>query len=130
MIDWAEHRALIRHLTAIVAMVVAIATLVTYQFTTRSSIESERARARVILESIYNVQQAHFKGYGTYLPSDRGNTSEVLMWSNAPGRFRYSVDVSDSGFVAVATADFNADGISEVWQVDPKNAIPIVVRED
>ena len=115
-------------LTGVLALVLCC--LLAYRFTSRSPEDEERARVRIVLQSIHRIQQVHFKAYGTYLPMDRRNNIEILKLADTPGRFRYRVDASDSTFVGIATADLDGDGEIEVWQIDRNHPDPVLKNQD
>ena len=80
-------RVLVRNITFALTMAALICFVLIYQFTTKTDAERERARARTTLKTIYKLQQSYFQEFGTYLSSDRGNTSDVLRWDDMPGLF-------------------------------------------
>ncbi len=111
-------------------LLLILCTLLVYRFTSRSEVDEERARARIMLETLYRIEQAHFGEYGTYLPIDRETNGEILKLNDAPGRFLYRVSVAGSTFVAVAEADLDGDGEVEVWQVDRERPEPFLKKQD
>lgn len=125
-----ERRPPVPQILCIAILALVLCTLLVYRFTSRSIADADRARARVILQTIYELEKAHFEESGTYLPIDRGSDSEILKLSDAPGPFRYRVSVSGSTFVAVAEGDLDGDGELEVWQVDQANPEPRLKEED
>ena len=104
--------------------------LLVYQFTSRSVVDKERASARIILQTIYRIEQTCYEEYGTYLPVDRETNGAILKLNDVPGRFRYRVAVAGSTFVAVAEADLDGDGDVEVWQIDQRSPEPFLKRQD
>ncbi|HAA73656.1 TPA: hypothetical protein DCE37_00860 [Candidatus Latescibacteria bacterium] len=125
-----EDRVLVRNTTIAVVMLTCICGLLGYRFTTKTSLERERVRARTTLETIHQLQLAYHHEYGTYLSSDRGNTSDVLRWDDMPGKFQYVVLDQGDTYVAIAEADFDGDGDYEVWRVDPRHPDPVLVQSD
>ena len=125
-----ENRALVRRITSASSMLLLICTMLVFQFTSKSPTERERARARTMLESVHNLQMAHFEETGTYLSSRRGNTSDVMRWDDMPGVFRYVVGDEGLRYVAVAEADLNGDGQVEVWQINSDNPEPVLAQSD
>ena len=65
------------------ALLAVICILLVHQFTSTSDDDRERARARVLLQTIYELEQAHFKAQGTYLQIDRGKDEAVLKLGRA-----------------------------------------------
>ena len=130
MTESTEGRGLFRQVRFTVLLLIAICSLLVVKFTTRSTDEKERARARVLLSSIYTLQQNHHNTRGTYLSSRRANTSDVLKWAEVPGRFQYEVTTEYGKFQARAIADFNGDGRPEIWQVDPQHPEPVRIQID
>lgn len=128
--DNVEGRTLYKQLRVIVLLLLGICSLLVVKFTTRTSDEKERARARVVLSGIHNLQQNHHVMFGTYLSSRRANTSEVMKWTDVPGRFRYDVTTDYGSYAARASADLNGDGQFEVWQVDPRHSNPVRLHPD
>ncbi len=128
--DSVEGRSVYRQLRLIAVLILAICSLLVVKFTTRTSDEKERARAHVILAGIYKLQQSHHAMFGTYLSSRRANTSEVLKWTDVPGRFRYDVTTEDDSYAVRASADLDGDGHEEVWQVDPRHPDPVRLQAD
>ena len=112
------------------ALALVLCSLLAYRFTSHSAEDEERARAHIVLQTIYRIQQAHVKAYGTYLPIDRENNMEILKLKDAPGRFRYRVEVSDSAFFGFAFADLDGDGEIEVWQIDREHPDPVLKNQD
>ena len=125
-----EDRVLVRQTTIAVVMVLSICCMLGFRFTTKSSVDRERIRARTTLETIHRLQLAYFHEYGTYLSSDRGNTSDVLRWDDMPGQFEYVVLDHGDTFVALAEADLDGDGDLEIWRVDPRHPEPVLVQGD
>ncbi|MDP6778703.1 MAG: hypothetical protein QGI83_18255 [Candidatus Latescibacteria bacterium] len=117
-------------IVCIVVLALVLCTLLVYRFTSRSAADADRARARIVLQTIYALEKAHLEETGTYLPVDRGSDSEILKLSDAPGPFRYRVAVLGTTFVAVAEADLDGDGELEVWQVDQAHPEPTLKEED
>lgn len=111
-------------------LLIVISILLIYRFTSRSPEDQERARARVFLQTLYQLEQAHHETYGTYLEIGRETIWQMLDLEEEPGRFRYSVRVEDNGFVALAEADLDGDGEAEIWQVDPTHPDPILTKGD
>ena len=125
-----ERRPPGQQILCIVILALVLCTLLVYRFTSRSVADADRARARVVLQTIYELERAHLEESGTYLPIDRGSDSEILKLTDAPGPFRYRVSVSGTTFVAVAEGDLDGDGVSEVWQVDQDHPEPTLREED
>jgi len=125
-----EDRTLVRHTKVAVVMIASICCMLVYRFTTRTEAERERVRARTTLETIHHLQLSYFDEHGTYLASDRGNTSDVLRWDDTPGVFKYSVSDNGDTYVAFAEADLNGDGFSEVWRIDSAHPEPVLVQSD
>lgn len=125
-----EDRVLVRNTTYALAILAAICVVLGFRFTTKSADERERARARVTLETIRDLQHAYYRENGTYLSSDRGNTSDVLRWDDVPGRFQYVVIDHGDTYVALAEGDLNGDGTLEIWRVGPKQPDPVLVQAD
>jgi hypothetical protein len=111
-------------------LLLTLCTLVVYRFTSRTESDDERARARVILQSIYNLEVSHHKKHGSFIPINEISNSDILKLRPIPGRFRYRVDITDSSFLATAKADLDGDGKVEVWRVDRHSAQPFLLRED
>ena len=107
-----------------------ICLMLVLQFTTKTQTERERARARATLETIYRLQASNYQEFGTYLSSDRGNTSDVLQWDDMPGRYEYVVIDHGDTYVALAEAHLDGDGQLESWRIDPKHPEPVLVQED
>ena len=119
------------HQTGIViGLLVLMCVLLIFQFTYRTPEDSERERARIMLQRIAALEHAYRAEYGTYLPIDEKNNGGILQLNNVPGRFRYRVTVSEDGFVAYAEADLDRDGKTEVWVVDAAGSEPVLKRED
>ena len=111
-------------------LLLTLCTLVVYRFTSRTESDDERARARVILQSIYNLEVSHYKKRGSFIPIKEINNADILKLRTISGRFRYRVDITDSSFLATAKADLDGDGEVEVWRVDQHSAQPFLLRED
>ena len=112
------------------ALAIVLSILLVARFTSRSSEDEERIRARTILEMIYQLEEAYYKEHGTYLRIDRGNNADLLKLSEPPGRFAYRVEVGESGFLATARADLDGDGQQEVWSIDRSGGEPVRIQED
>ena len=125
-----EDRVLVRHTTVALVMVASICCMLVFRFTTKSADERERIRARTTLETIHQLQQSYYRDHGTYLSSDRGNTSDVLRWDDMPGLFEYVVLDHGDTYVALAEADLDGDGELEIWRVDPRHPDPVLVQSD
>lgn len=130
MINILENREIRRGFLVIGALLGAICVLLVFQFTRRSPEAVERERAQVMLRRICDLQFAHFSETGTYLPIDREKNGDILLLNNAPGRFRYRVVVTESGFEAFAEADLNGDGRMEIWRADSADPEPVRVQEE
>jgi type II secretory pathway pseudopilin PulG len=125
-----EDRVLVRQTSIALVMMATICCMLVYRFTTQSAIDRERVRARTTLETIHQLQQSYFDEYGTYLSSDRGNTSDILRWDDIPGAFEYIVLDHGDTYVALAEADLDGDGDLEIWRVDPRHPDPVLVQSD
>jgi len=125
-----EDRQRIFQTVFLVSVAVVLAFLMVYRFTTRTPLEAERVRAHIMLQRLYEIEQAYFKEFGTYLSIDRENHGELLQLNNAPGRFRYRVEAGPASFVAVAEADLDGNGTVEVWQVDHRSPEPVLKQQD
>ena len=125
-----ENRALLRQVAFAVGLVGMICLMLVLQFTTKTDTERERASARTTLETIYRLQASNYQEFGTYLSSDRGNTSDVLRWDDMPGRYEYVVIDHGDTYVALAEADLDGNGQLEIWRIDPKHPEPVLVQED
>ena len=123
-------RKVLSQIALIGLMVVILCSLLVYRFTAQTSEERERARARVVLHGIYELERAHYLENGTYLPIDRENNGEILKLSDVPGLFHYHVEVAGSTFVAVAEADLDGNGEVEIWQIDSQHPDPILKKRD
>ena len=123
-----EDRVLVRQTSIALVMMATICCMLVYRFTTQSAIDRERVRARTTLETIHQLQQSYFDEYGTYLSSDRGNTSDILRWDDIPGAFEYIVLDHGDTYVALAEADLDGDGDLEIWRVDPRHPDPVLVQ--
>lgn len=130
MIRIVENRDIHRGFLVLVMLLCAIGVVLAFQFTRRSPEAVERERAQVMLRRICDLQFAHFAETGTYLPIDREKNGDILLLNDAPGRFRYRVIVTPTGFEAFAEADFNGDGRLEIWRSDAANPDPIRVQEE
>ena len=125
-----ENRQMRARAVLLVGLVGVLGVLWTHHFTTRSPVAAERARAHIMLQRIFDIEQAHFEELGTYLPIDREKSGEILKLNDAPGQFRYRVVVAPGAFVAYAEADLNANGRAEVWQIDSKDDRPVLKQQD
>ena len=125
-----EKKVVLRHFLLPGLLLLTLSTLVVYRFTSRTQPDDERARARVILKSIHNLEVSHRKSHGSYIPINAFNNADILKLRSTPGRFRYRVDITDSSFVATAEADMDGDGEVEIWQVNHHSDQPILVKED
>ena len=128
--DNVEGRTLFKQVRVIILLLLGICCLLAVKFTTRTSDEKERARVRVVLTGIHALQQNHHAMFGTYLSSRRANTSDVMKWTEVPGRFRYDVTTDYGTYAARASADLDGDGQREVWQVDPHHSDPVRLQPD
>ena len=111
-------------------LLLVICTLLIYHFTSRSIEDQERARARTILQTLYQLEQAHLEEYGTYLAIGRESIGQILKLEDIPGRFKYSVVEEENSFVVLAEADFDGDGEVEIWQVDSTHPDPTLRKGD
>lgn len=128
MIRLHENRQLVFRLLFLVGLVGVLCFGMIYQFTSRTPLEEERARAHIMLRRLYGMEQAYFKEFGTYLNIDRETHGDLLQLNNAPGRFRYRVEAGPASFVVVAEAYLN--GTVEVWQVDHTSPEPVLKQQD
>ncbi len=127
---WFDQNERAREMGILAVLALLISFLTVYGYTTRTPDEAERERARIILHRIYELEQAYYREYGTYVPVDRETNGELLQLSHPPGRFRYRVDAGLASFVAYAEADLNGDGSVEVWQVDHRSSVPVLASRD
>lgn len=111
-------------------LTVVLGSMVIYRFTTQTPVEKARARAHIILQNIYQLEQTYFHEKGTYLPISRENNGEILNLNNVSGRFRYRVEADGRRFAAFAEADLNGNGKAEIWLVDPQHPDPILIEQD
>lgn len=129
MFFW-KYRDQLHQVGIVIGLLVMLCVVLFYQFTYRTPEDAERERARMMLQRIAALQHAYLAEYGTYLPIDKKNNGDILQLNNAPGRFRYRVIISESGFKAYAEADFDRDGKAEVWMVDATGSEPVLKHED
>ncbi len=125
-----DGRISIPHGVSVALLILIPAILLISRFTSRTPADEERIRARIFLQSIYRIEQAHFQEHGTYLPISRKKNGPILKLNDAPGRFRYRIEATDSTFVAIAEANLDADDELEVWQVDARNPDPVLINRD
>lgn len=111
-------------------LLLILCTLVAYRFTSTSPADEERARARVLLQTIHRLETSEYKKYGRYIPINEISNAQILKLNHVPGKFSYRVDVTDSSFLATARADLNGDGEIETWQVDHRSSEPVLASED
>ena len=114
----------------VIGLCALLCAILIHRFTDRTPEDQERERARIMLQRIAALEHAYWAERGTYLPIDRENNGRILQLNDAPGRFRYRVLVSEDGFTAYAEADFDRDGIAEVWMMDETRSEPVLKSED
>lgn len=125
-----QDRKALPQLAGIGLLAVVLGSMVIYRFTTQTPAENERSLAHIILQNLYQLEQAYFQEKGTYLPISRENNGEILNLNNVSGRFRYRVEADGRRFAAFAEADLNGNGKAEVWLVDPQHPAPILIEQD
>jgi type IV pilus assembly protein PilE len=87
--------------------------------------KAKSTEAKIQLEHLYTLERTHFyekSKYSTDLASI-GFIQEKLVTESENGQANYHIEVveaSTTGFVAKATAvaDFDGDGVYNVWQID------------
>jgi type IV pilus assembly protein PilE len=87
--------------------------------------KAKSTEAKIQLEHVYTLERTHFyekSKYSTDLPSI-GFIQEKLVTESENGQANYQIEVieaSTTGFTAKATAvaDFDGDGVYNVWQID------------
>lgn len=122
--------AFLYRLGSVLVLCAALCAILIHRFTDRTPEDTERERARIMLQRIAALEHAYWAERGTYLPIDRDNNGRILQLDDAPGRFRYRVVVSEDGFVAYAEADLDRDGKAEVWMMDETRSEPVLKSED
>lgn len=125
-----EKRILLRRVGGLIALSAALCVIIIYQFTLRTTAQSERERAQIMLQRIYDLQMAYRAENGTYLPIDRERNGDILRLNDGVGLFAYRVIVNGDQFVARAEADLNGDGQMEVWQMTPHSDEPVQTQAD
>ena len=87
--------------------------------------KAKSTEAKIQLEHLYTLERTHFYEKSKYtndLPSI-GFIQEKLVTESENGQANYQIEVveaSTTGFTAKATsvADFDGDGVYNVWQID------------
>ena len=130
MIKLSEYPDLVRQVGVLALLVGLLCAGLVYQFTSRSAEAAERERAHIMLHRIYELEEAHFAQSGTYFKINRETHGDVLQLNDAPGRFRYRVDLTADGFVAYAEGDLDLDGIPEIWRVGATQPDPVCMQQD
>ena len=118
------NRELMIQASVLGVLVLVLSTLLIFRFTTRTSLEEERAKAHTILQTIFEIEQAHHDEFGTYLAIDRETNGDILRLNDLSGQFSYRVDISPGAFVAYAESEM--DGAKEVWRVDQETPEPVL----
>ena len=87
--------------------------------------KAKSTEAKIQLEHLYTLERTHFyekSKYSTDLPAI-GFIQEKLVTESETGQANYQIEIveaSTTGFTAKATAvaDFDGDGVYNVWQID------------
>jgi type II secretory pathway pseudopilin PulG len=125
-----ENRLLVRRISGILLLVALLSVIVIYHFTYRSTDQKERERAQVMLRRLYDLEMAYRSERGTYLRIDRETNGELLRLDSGAGKYTYRVEVAGDAFAAIAEADLDGDGQSEIWRVDQDGPDPVRVQGD
>lgn len=87
--------------------------------------KAKSTEAKMQLEHAHQLEKAYFYEHSKYSNSlpDIGFTQEKLTTDGADGKANYRLDVisaTNTGFVirATAVADFDGDGIFNIWEID------------
>jgi len=105
-----------------------LAILLGIRFTLRTDADKERARARVLLQTLHQLEEAYHKEHGTYLSVDSERNSDVLKLNDLPGSLHLTVEATESTFVAFVEADPAGSGATQTWRIDSRHSEPELLQ--
>ena len=98
--------------------------------------KAKSTEAKIQLEHVYTLERTHFyekSKYSNDLPAI-GFIQEKLVTESENGQANYQIEIveaSTTGFTAKATAvaDFDGDGVYNVWQIDQEKNLQEVTPD-
>ncbi|MBC7487992.1 MAG: prepilin-type N-terminal cleavage/methylation domain-containing protein [Cytophagaceae bacterium] len=98
--------------------------------------KAKSTEAKIQLEHLYTLERTHFyekSKYSSDLPAI-GFIQEKLVTESETGQANYQIEIieaSTTGFTAKATAvaDFDGDGVYNVWQIDQEKNLQEVTPD-
>lgn len=98
--------------------------------------KTKSTEAQLQLEHLYTLEKSYFYIHSKYSDNleELGFIQEELTSENGTGKANYRIEVISSGntgFKARATsvADFDGDGVFNVWEVDEKKNLEETVKD-
>ena len=125
-----EERAFTLTELMIVLVIVGILALLALPRFMRVISDAKMTEAKMMLRQVHTLEQSQLYAADSYSANldQIGFEQTPLVTEGGTARYRIAIERADpSGFVATATsvADFDNDGIFNVWEVDQTGAIRI-----
>lgn len=118
----------------IALVIVGILVLIAYPNLMPLITNAKSTEAKLQLEHVYNLEKSYYYMYSKYSNDLQEINFEQEKLTIDNGRANYKIEIlsaTTSGFKAKATsvADFDGDGVFNVWEIDENKSLKEVTKD-